>query len=131
MWLEKAAARQCVPPQKHEYSTWPGPLGAGMCWAAHGSGAVLLLNAAAERTKARVQSPHVDTSLLSCLEERKQHQDAVLEAAVCACPRVPVWAAANCSSTGGGDAADCSPPGSSFPGDFPSEKTGVGCHFLL
>ena len=29
------------------------------------------------------------------------------------------------------DPIDCSPPGSSFPRDFPGKNTGVGCHFLL
>ena len=29
------------------------------------------------------------------------------------------------------DPMDCSPPGSSVPGDSPGKKTGVGCHALL
>ena len=29
------------------------------------------------------------------------------------------------------DPTDCSPPGSSAQGIFPSKNTGVGCHFLL
>ena len=29
------------------------------------------------------------------------------------------------------DPKDCSPPGSSIPGDFPGKNTGVGCHALL
>ena len=29
------------------------------------------------------------------------------------------------------DPIDCSPPGSSFPGNSPGEGTGAGCHFLL
>ena len=30
-----------------------------------------------------------------------------------------------------GDPMDCSPPGSSVPGDSPGKNTGVGCHALL
>ena len=29
------------------------------------------------------------------------------------------------------DPIDCSPPGSSVPGDSPGKNTGVGCHALL
>ena len=29
------------------------------------------------------------------------------------------------------DPMDCSPPGSTSPGDSPDKNTGVGCHFLL
>ena len=29
------------------------------------------------------------------------------------------------------DPMDCSPPGSSVPGDFPGKNTGVGCRVLL
>ena len=28
------------------------------------------------------------------------------------------------------DTMDCSPPGSSVPGDFPGKNMGVGCHAL-